>query len=109
MMATLTAVKPPPRFGNIEISNGLVTSFSEKDPKHSGWINGGFFCLKREVCELIFGDSTSFEAEPLNALVDIAQLGAYKHSGWWQAMDTLRDKRTLEAIWEERSAPWLVL
>ncbi len=109
MLATLTAVKPPPRFGNIEISNGIVTSFSEKDPKHSGWINGGFFCLKREVCEFIDEDSTSFEAEPLNALVDIAQLGAFKHSGWWQAMDTLRDKRTLEAIWQEKSAPWLVL
>jgi glucose-1-phosphate cytidylyltransferase len=61
------------------------------------------------VCEFIDEDSTSFEAEPLNALVDIAQLGAFKHSGWWQAMDTLRDKRTLEAIWQEKSAPCLVL
>ena len=108
-IATLTAVKPPPRFGTIEISNGLVTNFSEKDPTHSGWINGGFFCLKKEVCEFIENFDTSLENEPLNSLVDLEQLGAFQHFGWWQPMDTLRDKRTLEAIWEEKSAPWLVV
>lgn len=107
-VATLTAVKPPPRFGNIEVSNGLVTSFSEKDPKNSGWINGGFFFLNKSVCALIQGDHISFENEPLNSLVKSGQLGAFEHHGWWQPMDTLRDKRTLEAIWEKRSAPWVM-
>ncbi len=106
--ATLTAVKPPPRFGTIEIVDGEVISFAEKDPKHSGWINGGFFCLSKEVCSLIEGDQTSFENEPLNALVGKGELGAFEHYGWWQPMDTLRDKRTLESIWENRSAPWLM-
>jgi glucose-1-phosphate cytidylyltransferase len=106
--ATLTAVKPPPRFGNIEVSNGLVTSFSEKDPKKSGWVNGGFFVLNKSVCSLIEGDNTSFENEPLNSLVTTGELGAFEHHGWWQPMDTLRDKRTLESIWENRSAPWIM-
>jgi glucose-1-phosphate cytidylyltransferase len=107
-MATLTAVKPPPRFGTIEVLNGSVTNFAEKDPKNSGWINGGFFCLNKKVCSLIDGDKTSFESEPLNQLVEQRQLGAFEHHGWWQPMDTLRDKRTLEAIWDNRSAPWLM-
>jgi len=107
-MATLTAVKPPPRFGAIEVSNGSVTNFAEKDPKTSGWINGGFFCLNKQICSLIEGDQTSFESEPLSELVEQRQLGAFEHHGWWQPMDTLRDKRTLEAIWENRSAPWLM-
>jgi glucose-1-phosphate cytidylyltransferase len=107
-LATLTAVKPPPRFGTIEISKGVVTSFAEKDPKNSGWINGGFFYLNRHICSLIEGDHISFENEPMNALVEIGQLGAFEHHGWWQPMDTLRDKRTLEAIWENSSAPWIM-
>jgi len=107
-IATLTAVKPPPRFGTIEISNGAVTNFAEKDPKNSGWINGGFFYLSNQICSLIDGDQTSFESEPLNKLVEQRQLGAFEHHGWWQPMDTLRDKRTLESIWENSSAPWLM-
>jgi glucose-1-phosphate cytidylyltransferase len=107
-LATLTAVKPPPRFGTIEISNGTVTSFAEKDPKYSGWINGGFFYLNKQICSLIEGDQTSFENEPLNQLVAMGQLGAFQHYGWWQPMDTLRDKRTLETIWKNSSAPWLM-
>jgi glucose-1-phosphate cytidylyltransferase len=107
-MATLTAVKPPPRFGTIEITKGAVTIFAEKDPKNSGWINGGFFCLNKQICSLIDGDQTSFESEPLNKLVEQSQLGAFEHYGWWQPMDTLRDKRTLEAIWENSTAPWLM-
>jgi len=106
--ATLTAVKPPPRFGTIEIVDGEVISFAEKDPKQSGWINGGFFYLSKEICSLIEGDQTSFESEPLNTLVEKGELGAFEHYGWWQPMDTLRDKRTLESIWENRSAPWLI-
>jgi glucose-1-phosphate cytidylyltransferase len=107
-MATLTAVKPPPRFGTIEITEGLVTNFAEKDPINSGWINGGFFYLSKQICSLIDGDQISFENEPLGKLVEERQLGAFEHHGWWQPMDTLRDKRTLEAIWENRSAPWLM-
>jgi len=107
-LATLTAVKPPPRFGAIEITNGMVASFAEKDPRYSGWINGGFFCLNKQVCSLIEGDQTVFENEPLEKLVSLGQLGAFEHYGWWQPMDTLRDKRTLEAIWENSSAPWLM-
>ena len=105
-IATLTAVKPPPRFGTIEISSGAVTNFAEKDPRNSGWINGGFFYISKKVCSLIDGDQTSFESEPLNRLVEQGQLGAFEHYGWWQPMDTLRDKRTLEAIWENNAAPW---
>jgi glucose-1-phosphate cytidylyltransferase len=105
-IATLTAVKPPPRFGTIEISKGTVTNFAEKDPRNSGWINGGFFYLNRKVCSIIDGDQTSFESEPLNTLVEQGQLGAFEHHGWWQPMDTLRDKRTLEAIWKNSAAPW---
>lgn len=107
-LATLTAVKPPPRFGTIEITEGKVTKFSEKSPNHSGWINGGFFCLHKKVCEYILNDSTSFENEPLNHLVDLGELGAFQHDGWWQPMDTLRDKRTLESIWMNNEAPWLL-
>jgi glucose-1-phosphate cytidylyltransferase len=108
-LATLTAVKPPPRFGAIEIRKGAVTRFAEKDHKYSGWINGGFFYLSKQICSLIDGDQISFESEPLNNLVEQRQLGAFEHYGWWQPMDTLRDKRTLEAIWENRSAPWLMI
>lgn len=107
-IATLTAVKPPPRFGTIEITDGVVTNFAEKDPRHSSWINGGFFCLKKQICSLIDGDNISLESEPLNKLVDEGQLGAFTHHGWWQPMDTLRDKRTLETIWANSAAPWIM-
>lgn len=106
-LATVTAVRPPARFGTIEISNGLVTKFAEKDPLDSGWINGGFFCLNRRVCQYILDDSTTFELEPLIQLTATGQLSAFEHHGWWQPMDTPRDKRLLESIWEEGIAPWL--
>jgi glucose-1-phosphate cytidylyltransferase len=106
-IATVTAVRPPARFGTIEISNGVVTKFAEKDPQDAGWINGGFFCLNKKVCEFISDSTTSFESEPLRQLVQIHELSAYEHHGWWQPMDTLREKRTLEALWSEGSAPWL--
>ena len=95
-IATVTAVRPPARFGTIEISNGVVTKFAEKDPQDAGWINGGFFCLNKKVCDYISDFTTSFESEPLNDLVEIQELTAYEHQGWWQPMDTLRDKRTLQ-------------
>jgi glucose-1-phosphate cytidylyltransferase len=107
-IATVTAVRPPARFGTIETSNGVVTKFAEKDPQDAGWINGGFFCLNKKVCKFILDSTTSFESEPLNHLVQIQELTAYEHHGWWQPMDTLRDKRNLEAVWEKGDAPWLM-
>jgi glucose-1-phosphate cytidylyltransferase len=107
-IATVTAVRPPARFGTIEISNGVVTKFAEKDPQEAGWINGGFFCLNRKVCTFVSEPSISFESEPLNHLVKIQELSAYEHHGWWQPMDTLRDKRTLESLWDKGGAPWLM-
>ena len=107
-IATVTAVRPPARFGSIEISDGRVTKFAEKDPQDVGWINGGFFCLKKEVCRYIPDPSLSFESDAMNRLVSNGELSAYEHRGWWQPMDTLRDKRTLEALWNKGNAPWLL-
>jgi glucose-1-phosphate cytidylyltransferase len=107
-IATVTAVRPPARFGTIEISNGVVTKFAEKDPQDAGWINGGFFCLNKKVCSFISDTTTSFESKPMNDLVAIEELTAYEHHGWWQPMDTLRDKRSLESLWEKGDAPWLM-
>jgi glucose-1-phosphate cytidylyltransferase len=107
-IATVTAVRPPARFGTIEISNGVVTKFAEKDPQDAGWINGGFFCLNKKVCDFISDSETSFESEPLTNLVKIQELTAFEHNGFWQPMDTLRDKRTLESIWDKGDAPWLM-
>jgi glucose-1-phosphate cytidylyltransferase len=107
-IATVTAVRPPARFGTIEISNGVVTKFAEKDPQDAGWINGGFFCLNKKVCDFISDSTTSFESEPLGDLVKIQELTAFEHNGFWQPMDTLRDKRTLESIWDKGDAPWLL-
>jgi glucose-1-phosphate cytidylyltransferase len=106
-IATVTAVRPPARFGTIEITNGVVTKFAEKDPQDAGWINGGFFCLNRKICQFISDSTISFESEPLNHLVRIQELSAYEHHDWWQPMDTLRDKRTLESLWNKGEAPWL--
>jgi glucose-1-phosphate cytidylyltransferase len=107
-IATVTAVRPPARFGTIEISEGVVTKFAEKDPQDAGWINGGFFCLNKKVCSFISDSTTSFESEPLNHLVKIQELSAFEHHGWWQPMDTLRDKRALESLWVKGNAPWLM-
>ncbi len=107
-IATVTAVRPPSRFGSIEISNSVVTRFAEKDPQDSGWINGGFFCLNKKVCSFISDSSTPFESEPVNRLVSLQELTAYEHHGWWQPMDTLRDKRTLESLWNKGRAPWVM-
>lgn len=108
-IATVTAVRPPARFGSIEIAeSNLVSKFSEKDPQSSGWINGGFFCFNKKICSLLLDLHTSLESGPLNNLVEIQELTAYKHYGWWQPMDTLREKRILEEIWNTGDAPWLV-
>jgi len=107
-LATLTAVLPPPRFGTISIDRGIVTNFSEKNPNHVDWISGGFFYLERNICDYIDSDETSFENHSLSKLVEDGQLGAFQHNGWWQPMDTLRDKRNLETIWNSSAAPWIM-
>jgi glucose-1-phosphate cytidylyltransferase len=107
-IATVTAVRPPARFGTLNIVDNLVTKFAEKDPQNEGWINGGFFCLNKKVCSYIKDLSTSFESEPMRSLVEAQQLTAFQHEGWWQPMDTLRDKRELQTLWDSGSAPWLI-
>ena len=106
-IATVTAVRPPARFGAISISNGIVTRFAEKDTQDTSWINGGFFCLNKKICSFIQDMVTPFENGPLNEVVLIEQLSAFEHHGWWQPMDTLRDKRSLQSLWEKGEAPWL--
>jgi glucose-1-phosphate cytidylyltransferase len=106
-IATVTAVRPPPRFGSMQLDDGLVMKFSEKNPQDAGWINGGFFFLNKRVCELIQNLESSFESEPISQLVSQNELAAYQHEGWWHAMDTLRDKRQLESIWATNNAPWI--
>ncbi len=106
-MATVTAVRPPSRFGALEIDDGQVRQFQEK-PIGEIWINGGFFILSRKVLDLIDGDDTVFEAQPLERLAAMGELMAHKHEGFWQSMDTLRDKRLLEELWAKGRAPWKV-
>jgi glucose-1-phosphate cytidylyltransferase len=105
--ATLTAIQPPGRFGVIEMQeNEQVAGFSEKPHGEGGWINGGFFVLNRSVLELIEGDATVWEREPLEQLAAAGQLRAFRHDGFWQPMDTLRDKILLEELWASGAAPW---
>jgi len=104
--ATMTAVRPPGRFGSVEIKDNAITRFVEKPAGDGGWINGGFFVLKPRVIDLIAGDGTSWESRPLESLAADGQLYAFKHQGFWQPMDTLRDKQFLEAIWGSGKAPW---
>jgi len=106
-IATVTAVRPPARFGTLNIKGKRVTKFNEKDPQATGWINGGFFCLNRKICEYITDSTISFESEPVNKLVSMRQLSAFKHEGWWHPMDTLRDKRVLDDLWSQGKAPWV--
>lgn len=105
-IGTVTAVRPPARFGSIEIKDGFVTSFSEKNPQNSGWINGGFFCFKKEICDYISGDDFSLEGKTMEDLVQIHELAAFTHEDFWQPMDTLREKRILETLWDKGEAPW---
>jgi glucose-1-phosphate cytidylyltransferase len=107
-MATVTAVRPPARFGVLHSSNGLVTDFGEKSQADAGWINGGFFVLEREVLNFIGKDSEPFESIVLPALVKYKQLSAFHHQGFWQPMDTLREKRELALLANDASPPWLL-
>ena len=105
-VATVTAVRPPARFGTIEFTNGIVTNFSEKDPQKVGWINGGFFCFSRRIFEFLGQGETSLESEPMNRLVLEKQLKAYSHDGFWHPMDTLRDHKVLQEEWLSGRAKW---
>jgi glucose-1-phosphate cytidylyltransferase len=105
-LATVTAVRPPARFGGLTFEGDLVTEFSEKPQIGEGWINGGFFVLEPKVLDYIEGDGTTFEREPLERLAKDGQLVAYRHEGFWQCMDTLRDVRLLETLWASGQAPW---
>jgi glucose-1-phosphate cytidylyltransferase len=105
-LATVTTVFPPGRYGAIEREGDRVTSFAEKPPGDGGLINGGFFVLSPAVLDYIAGEQTSFEGEPLAALAADGQLMAFVHSGFWQPMDTLRDRNQLEELWSSGDAPW---
>lgn len=105
-IATVTAIQPPGRYGALNINQGMVKNFQEKPAGDGSWINGGFFVLEPSVFELIENDESSFEGEPLIRLAEQGQLSSYKHSGFWQAMDTLRDKNQLEALWQSKKVPW---
>jgi glucose-1-phosphate cytidylyltransferase len=106
--ATITAVQPPGRYGALKLDRETVTGFLEKPRGESGWINGGFFVLAPKVIDLIEADHTSWEAEPLTTLAKSGQLMAYEHTGFWQPMDTLREKNQLEKLWDSGKAPWKV-
>lgn len=105
-LATVGAVQPPGRFGALDIDGGRITQFTEKPQGDGTWINGGFFVLEPGVLPYIAGDGTVWEREPLEALAREAQLSAFVHRGFWQPMDTLRDRTRLEELWQSGAAPW---
>jgi glucose-1-phosphate cytidylyltransferase len=107
-LATVTAVRPPARFGGLAFDGDLVAEFTEKPQAGVGWINGGFFAFEPGVLDYLDDDDTSLESDALRRLAADGQLAAYKHEGFWQCMDTLRDRRLLEAMWQEGRAPWKV-
>ncbi|MFM1989526.1 MAG: glucose-phosphate cytidylyltransferase [Pseudomonadota bacterium] len=108
VLATVTAVQPPGRFGALELEGSRIRAFAEKPRGDGGWINGGFFVLEPEAIGYIAGDPTPWEAEPLESLARDGQLSAFMHRGFWQPMDTLRDKTMLEGLWQSGAAPWKV-
>ncbi len=107
-LATVTAVRPPARFGGIVFDGDLVAEFTEKPQIGEGWINGGFMVFEPAVLDRIEGDDTNLEADVLERLAEERQLAAYRHEGFWQCMDTLRDKRLLESLWRNGNPPWRV-
>ena len=108
LLATVTGTQPPGRFGALSTANDLVTGFHEKPIGDGGWINGGFFVLSPKVASYIDGDQTTWEQEPMEALAEAGQLGLFRHEGFWQPMDSLRDKMHLEQLWASGKAPWRV-
>jgi glucose-1-phosphate cytidylyltransferase len=107
-LATVTAIKPPGRYGALNLNSAQVESFQEKPDGDGAWINGGFFMLEPAVIDYIVGDDTSWESETAVTLAESGQLMAYQHTGFWQAMDTLRDKNQLEELWGSGHPPWKV-
>ena len=104
--ATVTAIQPPGRYGALNLHGKQVNGFQEKPAGDGAWINGGYFVLSPSVIDYIADDMTSWEAEPLSRLAEEGNLMSYQHSGFWQAMDTLRDKNQLEKLWESGHPPW---
>lgn len=107
-IATVTAVRPPSRFGGLVFEGDMVTEFTEKPQIGEGWINGGFMVFEPRIFDYISGDASLLEVEALERLAAERQLAAYRHEGFWQCMDTLRDKRLLEHLWQTGAAPWTV-
>ena len=107
-LATLTAVRPTARFGHLDLDDNRIGEFSEKPQTSEGWINGAFFVLEPGVFDYIQDDQTVWEKEPMEQLANDGQLMAYKHTSFWQCMDTLRDKGLLNALWDSGNAPWKI-
>lgn len=105
-VATVTAIQPPGRYGALDIEGTRVQSFQEKPAGDGAWINGGFFVLEPSIFDYLNSDSDAFEGQPLRELARTGQLNAYQHNGFWQAMDTLRDKNQLDAMWNKGNPPW---
>ena len=107
-IATVTAVRPPARFGALDLDGDLVREFSEKPQTAAGWINGGFFVFEPAIFDYLSGDETVLEREAMERLARDGQLAAYRHEGFWQPMDTLREKQYLDGLWNEGKAPWKI-
>lgn len=107
-LATLTAVRPPARYGHLEFEGNRIVRFTEKPQTAEGWINGAFFVLEPGIFDYIDGDDTMWEQEPLQRLAADGQLMAYQHASYWQCMDTIREKHLLQKLWDQGSAPWKV-
>ncbi|MEM1270000.1 MAG: glucose-1-phosphate cytidylyltransferase [Bacteroidota bacterium] len=107
-LATMTIVRPPARYGHIELDGARIERFTEKPQTAEGWINGAFFVLEPQIFDYIEGDHTMWEREPLEALASEGQLMAYRHAGFWQCMDTLREKHLLEQMWQTGNPPWKI-
>jgi glucose-1-phosphate cytidylyltransferase len=107
-LATVTTVRPPARFGGVIFDGDRVAEFTEKPQAEGGWINGGFFVLEPRALEYIGGDDIVWEREPLERLATDGQLMAFRHEGFWQPMDTVRERKVLEDLWHSGAAPWKV-
>ncbi len=107
-LATVTAVMPPARYGALALDGHRVVDFTEKPPGDNGFINGGFFVLRPDVLDRIAGDATAWETAPMESLARDGELMAFRHTGFWHAMDSLRDRANLEALWQSGCAPWKV-
>ncbi len=105
-MVTVSAVHPAARFGELDMNEGVVSSFKEKPQMAQGWINGGFFVIEPEFFNFIDGDKTILERDPLEKVAEMGELMAYRHDGFWQCMDTKRDRDSLEELWQTGDAPW---